>query len=341
MNNFLIVIVVIAIGFFALYFTFAKYNSYDYDVLVNKSGVYRIDLKEEGFFDMDQVLPHFFGSKTNRKPNIFHSKVVIKKFDFHFKISRTDYFDCGKGPSLSSLKNLLIFKDFLLLEGSFDFHLYDNSGKLIRNFLEIGMFENPIIVDYVNNSFCFINKSKDKFYLNIVFLNDMRKNIKINLEKIYLDRSYEVMDYSNGRVLISIYDKDRGKLTIDEDEKIIPKSYLCYIENNKVQYDELPVDAENPQMFASAIGKDFFVFYDSSQKGIFSYKVYDLKSSKFSEKYQIKLGGISDYQGNFYFNKENNKFLTYLFEGGVTAREVLIFDLYSTTGKTIPLYNLK
>ena len=139
------------------------------------------------------------------------------------------------------------------------------------------------------------------------------------------------MDFEENIILFSIKIKET-KSALDE-KMVSPKAFLCYTEGQNMGLEELPLVADNTEMVASAIGKDFVIYYDTSQKNVFSYQVFNLKSKTFSEKFSVNIKGLR--RNDVYFNSRKNVFVTFRDIRFLLEKEVIVFELYSTKANAI------
>ena len=340
MTKYLIIAIIVFVVL-SLYFLLVRYSAEHSEVIINTSGVYKSTRFEDGNFEFDRIIPHLLGSKTQRKPKKFNSRLLIKSFDFNFDKTQENIYNFGNNQGDSLYVKWLMFRSYLLFDKFPNTIVLNKETSLIKNYLAIGSCisdETAISVDYKNNSFCYVDVVKDPFFLNV---DNTQNNQHILLENIHVENGYELLDYYENTVLLAEYEKDRGKMTSDEYRLSVPKSFLYFIEKDKSHFEELPLNKENAQMIPSAIGIGFIIYYDNSKKDNFSYQVLDLKTSKFSEKINIMAINISNNKKDFFFNKENNSFITFKETSIGNNKEVLTFNLFNSKIKSIPISNLK
>ena len=341
MKKLVVIIILIIFSICGIYFASTKYKNEFSEVFINSSGIYKSTKKEEGRWEIERLITHLLGSKTEQKPEKYYSQLEITEYDFEFKLLQKNIYDCGYGQSMNFIEDNLIFKDFILLNSRPNMLLINKRLKTPIYFPNREIFVHVSKVDYTNNALCFINNKSEQYILNFIFLNDNKKNIAIVMENMPFNVRYDLIDYYNNIVLLSQHNKDIGRMTNEEVINLKYKSILGYIENNTIRYVELPIVTEEPGMIPIVIGKKFIVYYNYLVNEEFSYKVYDLDAAKFSIKFTIKANGLKHYKGNFHFNKENNIFLIKTEKHYYYEDEVLLVNLYSNTGKAKLLENFK
>lgn len=325
MNKFLFVLIGIIFFIVLLVLSNSNYENTNSGVLINKYGVFKTYQKDVGRFGFQETIENNFGG--HNVPDNLHTRLSLKKYGLDFNMNYSINFDCGKYVSINFKYANYFLQDYVIVGSLPKPIIFDTKGRFI-GITDEEIFLNETITEFEKNSLCYIKEKEHNYYLEILFINKPQKEFHLPLKFIHLPYSYDLMDYFGNKILISLYEVDRGKVPYITLENLTAKSYLCSFEDNSLQIDELPVDNENAKMIASSIGKDVVIYFDHSQKDVFSYRVLDLKTRLFSKKFSININGVSNYPKHFYYNDKEKQFII---NKGVTwpKNEIITFKLYS------------